>query len=156
MCIPTFVDFFLFHLFFCFFRFLFPSFPFSLLAGTLWHFFLLFAFVCQPLNSPALRSIPIFFFRFFLYHCKVTIVKLPPVGPPHTFINSSNHSLLGRWSTSGSEGGNAHFFTATRIRSRGPEKIEGQTNKHEQCLGLTQSRRRVCNTTFPIAYMDKR
>ena len=45
------------------------------------------------------------------------------------------------------EGGNAHFFTATRIRSGGQEKIK-QTNKHEQCLGLTQSRRRVCNTTF--------
>ena len=28
----------------------------------------------------------------------------------------------------------------------GQEKIK-QTNKHEQCLGLTQSRRRVCNTT---------
>ena len=47
-------------------------------------------------------------------------------------------SLLGRWSTSGSEAGNAHFFTATRIRSRGPEKIEGQTNKH---LGLAQEQK---------------
>ena len=45
------------------------------------------------------------------------------------------------------ERGNAHFFTATRIRSGGHEKIK-QTNKQEQCLGLTQSRRRVCNTTF--------
>ena len=34
-------------------------------------------------------------------------------------------------------GGNAHFFTVTRIRSGGQEKIK-QTNKHEQCLGLTQ------------------
>ena len=39
MCIPTFVDFFVFNLsfflFLCFFRFLFPSFLFSLLAGSL-------------------------------------------------------------------------------------------------------------------------
>ena len=37
-------------------------------------------------------------------------------------------------------GSNAHFFTYTRIRSKGTEKIEGQTNKHEQSLGLTKSR----------------
>ena len=82
-------------------------------------------------------------------------VTTPPRRPPHTLHPTSNHSLLGRWSTSGSEGGGERTFLATtRIRSRGQEKIEGQTNKHEQCLGLTQSRRRVCNTTFPLAYMD--
>ena len=44
-------------------------------------------------------------------------------------------------------GGQRTFLATTRIRSGGQEKIEEQTNKHEQCLGLTQSRRRVCNTT---------
>ena len=84
------------------------------------------------------------------------LVTIPP-SPPHTLhpLSRTFSLLYGRWSSSGSEGGNAHFFTATTIRSGGgAEKIDGQTNKHEQCLGLTQSRRRVCNTTFPIAYMD--
>ena len=31
-------------------------------------------------------------------------------------------------------------------RIEGTEKIEGQTNKHEQSLGLTKSRGRYCNT----------
>ena len=43
-------------------------------------------------------------------------------------------------------GGQRTFLANTRIRSGGQEEIK-QTNKHEQCLGLTQSRRRVCNTT---------
>ena len=43
-------------------------------------------------------------------------------------------------------GGQRTFLATTRIRSGEQEKIK-QTNKHEQCLGLTQSRRRVCNTT---------
>ena len=38
-------------------------------------------------------------------------------------------------------GGQRTFLATTRIRSRGPEKIEGQTNKHEQCLGLTQEQK---------------
>ena len=46
-------------------------------------------------------------------------------------------------------GGNAHFFTYTRIRSRGTEKIEGQTNKHEQSLGLTKSRGRYATLCIP-------
>ena len=59
-----------------------------------------------------------------------TIVTLPP-SPPHTLHQSFNHFLHGRWSTSSSEGGDAHFFNATRIRSGGQEKIK-QTNKYEQ------------------------
>ena len=46
-------------------------------------------------------------------------------------------------------GGNAHFFTYTRIRSGGTEKIEGQTNKHEQSLGLTKSRGRYATLCIP-------
>ena len=43
-------------------------------------------------------------------------------------------------------GGQRTFLGTTRIRSGEQEKIK-QTNKHEQCLGLTKSRRRICNTT---------
>ena len=53
--------------------------------------------------------------------------------------------MAGRWSTSGPSGV-THISCPTRIRSGGQEKIK-QTNKHEQCLGLTQSRKIVCNTT---------
>ena len=158
MCIPTFVDFFLFHLFFffffflCFLRFLFPSFPFSLLAGTLWHFFLLFAFVCQ-LDS-LVRSFPIFFFIRFLSswsrrHCNAT-----PHAPTHVtsslltiHFSAGDQLVVPRW-------GNAHFLPLQEYDRGSGRKREGQMNKHEQCLGLTQSRRRVCNTTFSIAYMD--
>ena len=52
--------------------------------------------------------------------------------------------MASRWSTSGPKGQRI-FLATTRIRSGGQEKIK-QTNKHEQCLGLNQSRRRVCNT----------
>ena len=44
----------------------------------------------------------------------------------------------------------AEGVTHTRIRSGGQEKIK-QTNKHEQSLGLTKSRGRYCNTSFPCA-----
>ena len=70
-------------------------------------------------------------------YCNVTALV------PTTLDQSSNHSLL---TPAGDQlvarEGNAHFFTATRIRSGEQEKIEEQTNKHEQSLGLTKSRRR--------------
>ena len=43
-------------------------------------------------------------------------------------------------------GGNAHFFTYTRIRSRERKKIEGQTNNTNK-LGVNQEQRKVSNTT---------
>ena len=139
MCIPTFVDFFLFNLFFflflCFFRFLFPSFLFSLLAGSLLHFFF---FLLRPLASrllpPSIHSYIFFFIRFFFHPGHGTIVKSYTLTPT-TLSQSSNHVffLAGRWSTSG-WGGNAHFFTYTRIRSRETGEHK-QTNKHEQTWG---------------------
>ena len=45
------------------------------------------------------------------------------------------------------EGGNAHLFTATQEYDRGGQEKIKQTNKHEQSLGLTKSRRMYCNTT---------
>ena len=65
---------------------------------------------------------------------------------PTTLSLSSNHVffLAGRWLTSG-WGGNADFFTYTRIRSRETGENK-QTNKHEQTWGY-QEQRKVCNTT---------
>ena len=68
--------------------------------------------------------------------------------PPHppTLSQSSNHVffLAGRWSTSG-WGGNAHFFTYTRIRSR--ETGENRKTNEQTKLGVNQEQRKVCNTT---------
>ena len=76
-----------------------------------------------------------------------TVWKRYPLTPPHYLSQSSNHVffLAGRWSTSG-WGGNAHFFTYTRIRSRETGENK-QTNKHEQSLGLPRAEKRYCNTT---------
>ena len=49
------------------------------------------------------------------------------------------HFLVGRWSTSG-WGGNAHFFTYTRIRSR--ETGENRKTNEQTKLGVTKSRGR--------------
>ena len=66
---------------------------------------------------------------------------------PTTLSQSSNHSTsyAGRWSTSGSRGQRT-FLYLHKNTIEGTEKIEGQTNKHEQSLGLTKSRGRYCNT----------
>ena len=40
-------------------------------------------------------------------------------------------------------GGNAHFFTTTQEYDRGRQEKIKQTNKHEQSLGLTKSRKEV-------------
>ena len=65
---------------------------------------------------------------------------------PPTLSQSSNHVffLAGRWSTSG-WGGNAHFFTYTRIRSR--ETGENRKTNEQTKLGVNQEQRKVCNTT---------
>ena len=83
MCIPTFVGFFLFHLFLS--LFLSSSFSFlcvSLVAGSLWPFSLfLFPFVCQSLNSPLPDQFQFFFIRFFFSLVNGAIVKVTP--SPH-------------------------------------------------------------------------
>ena len=72
-------------------------------------------------------------------------VKRYPLTPP-TLSQSSNHSTsyADRWSTSG-WGGNAHFFTYTRIRSR--ETGENRKTNEQTKLGVNQEQRKVCNTT---------
>ena len=68
---------------------------------------------------------------------------LPP--HPHHIISVflPFHFLAGRWSTSG-WGGNAHFFTYTRIRSR--ETGENRKTNEQTKLGVTKGRGRCCNT----------
>ena len=75
------------------------------------------------------------------------VCNVTPFAPTHVHHSLLTMSLLGQWSTSGSEGV-THISLPLQEYDRGSgRKREGQTNKHEQCLGLTQSRRRVCNTT---------
>ena len=79
------------------------------------------------------------------YLCNLVTIQPSPPHPLHPL--SRTFSLLyGRWSTSGPRGV-THISCHYKNTIEGREKIEGQMNKHEQCLGLTQSRRRVCNTT---------
>ena len=55
--------------------------------------------------------------------------------------------LDGRWSTSGSDRGNAHFFTATSNTIEGT----GEKRTNEQTLGVNSSaERELCNTAFPV------
>ena len=68
-------------------------------------------------------------------------VTLPP-SPPNTLHPLLTMSLLGRWSTSGSEGGNAHFLPLQEY-DRGSGRKREQTNKHEQyAWGWLKSRKR--------------
>ena len=77
------------------------------------------------------------------------LVTLRPLAPT-TLDQSSNHStprpvgdqLVVR-------GGQRTFLATTRIRSGGQEKIK-QTNKHEQSLGLTKSRKRYATLHFRV------
>ena len=75
---------------------------------------------------------------------KGSYVKRYPLTPTKLSL-SSNHVffLAGRWSTSG-WGGNAHFFTYTRIRSR--ETGENRKTNEQTKLGVTKGRGRCCNT----------
>ena len=68
-------------------------------------------------------------FQFSYYMCDVT----PSAPTLHQLLRTI--SLLGRWSTSGSDRGIAHFFTATRNTIEGVGEKE-QTNNTS--LGLTQ------------------
>ena len=74
-----------------------------------------------------------------------------PLGPlTHQLLRTI--SLLGRWSTSGSDRGIAHFFTATRNSNEWVGEKE-QTNKmNNTSLGLTQSARQgvMQHSAFPV------
>ena len=55
--------------------------------------------------------------------------------------------LYGRWSTSGSDRGNAHFFTATSNTIEGT----GEKRTNEQTLGVNSiAEGELCNTEFPV------
>ena len=77
----------------------------------------------------------------FMYNCNDTPLFPTHVHPllPFHFLRPSGDQLDVR-------GGQRTFLGTTRIRSGGQEKIK-QMNKHDQCLGWTKSRRRICNTT---------
>ena len=79
-------------------------------------------------------------------HTIVNVYTLTPT----TLSQSSNHvtSYAGRWSTSGSRGV-THISLPTQNTIEGTEKIDGQTNKHEQSLGLTMSRGRYATLCIP-------
>ena len=96
MCIPTFVDFFLFNLFFSFSLFL--SFSFSFFSFLVarrvliaFFFFFSFFFVRSLPDSFIPRFIPIFFYQVFFHPGHGTIVKRYPLTPPHYLSQSSNH-----------------------------------------------------------------
>ena len=146
MCIPTFVDFFLFNLFFFFF---FVSFVF---------FFLLFFSRCSqgpycifsssssarfPTPS-SLDSFLFFFIRFFFILVNGAIVKRYPLTPPHYLSLLTMSSSLPAGDQLVVRGGNAHFFTYTRIRSR--ETGENRKTNEQTKLGVTKGRGRCCNT----------
>ena len=67
---------------------------------------------------------------------------------PHVTSTSSNHfTLLGQWSTSGSDRGIAHFFTATRNAIEGVR--EKRTNEQYACVN-SSAEGKLCNTAFPV------
>ena len=79
------------------------------------------------------------------YICDVT-----PFGP-HVTSTSSTISLYGRWSTSGSDRGIAHFFTLQEY-NRGSGRNKEQTNN---MLGLIQTQERSYATLhFLCACVD--
>ena len=107
MCIPTFVDFFLFHLFYflCLFCFLF-LFSLSRWLRVLMAFFFSFSVRLSASKLPCsqINSNFFFFIRFFLYPGLGAIITLPS-SPPHALHPlSQTFSLLGRRSTSGPRG----------------------------------------------------
>ena len=70
---------------------------------------------------------------------------LYPLGPHVTSTSSNHFDILGRWSTSGSDRGIAHFFTATRNTMEGVGEKKRTTNN---MLGLTQVQKGSYVTLF--------
>ena len=72
----------------------------------------------------------------------ITLVTLPPLGPQLHQLLRTISLLYGRWSTSGSDRGNAHFFTATSNTIEGT----GEKRTNEQTLGVNSSAEgELCN-----------
>ena len=164
MCIPTFVDFFVFNLSFFFF---FVSFVFFFLLffsrcsqGPYCIFFLFF-FVRSLPDSFIPRFIPIFFSSGFSSSWSTAPLWNVTPSPPH--IISLSLLTMSSYLPAGDQlvvrGGNAHFFTYTWIRSRetGEDRRTKRTNNK---LWGYQEQREVCNTTcicIPDSrYMDYR
>ena len=74
-----------------------------------------------------------------------------PLGPHITSTSSNHFNILGRWSSSGSDRGIAHFFMATRNTIKG---VGGKRTNEQRtiCLGLTQSARQgvMQHSAFPV------
>ena len=101
MCTPTFVDFFLFHLFFSLFVslifYFLSSFLFSLLEGSLLHFFPPFFFIRSLLDSSVPRSFLIYFFFIGSFFILVNgaIVTVFPQPPRYINFFEAFHFLAG-------------------------------------------------------------
>ena len=79
--------------------------------------------------------------------CAITICDAPLSAHTLYQLLRTISLLYGRWSTSGSDRGNAHFFTATSNTIEGT----GEKRTNEQTPGVNSSaERELCNTTFPV------
>ena len=96
--------------------------------------------------NPHCTDLSLAWFYFFIilfplfpsFSLRLVLMIPPRPRPLHQLLR--NISLLGRWSTSGSDRSIAHFFIATRNTIKGVGgKNKEQTNN---MLGLTQSARR--------------
>ena len=67
-----------------------------------------------------------------------------PLGPPDT-STSLNHFNLGRWSSSGSDRGITHFFTAQELQSSEWEK-KNKEQTNNKALANSSARRLSCDT----------
>ena len=157
MCIPTFVDFFLFHLFFFFvsFVFFFLLFFSRCSQGPDCIFFSFF-FVRSLPDSFIPRFIHIFFHQvFFSSWSTAPLWNVTPSPPPHYLCLLTIPLLTPAGDQLVAEGV-THISLPTQEYDRGrQEKIERQTNK--QSLGLTKSRGRYATLhacAFLIADMD--
>ena len=126
-----------FFLFLCFFRFFF--FLFSLLAGSLLHFFF---FLLRPLASrllhPSIHSY-FFFHQVFFHPGQRRHCETLPLTPPHylSLLTMSSSLLAGDQLVV--RGGNAHFFTYTRIRSRETGENRKTNEQTRTSLGLPRA-----------------
>ena len=85
-------------------------------------------------------------------YCKwfrILSVNVTPSPPPRYLSLLTIPSYAGRWSTSGSRRVTHISLPLHKNTIEGTEKIEGQTNKHEQSLGLTKSRGRYATHCIP-------
>ena len=147
MCIPTFVDFFLFNLFFfsfsLFLSFSFSFFSFLVARRVLIAFFFFLSSSSARFPTPSSLDSFLFFFSsgFFFILVNGAIVKRYPLTPPHYLSLLTMSSYLPAGDQLVVWGGNAHFFTYTWIRSRETGE-DRRTNEQTTNFGVTKSRGR--------------